>query len=97
MEISQLLSSEPLVSDPRNHTVPILEVLDDPEDTDIAYIVMPMLTACYAPPFNTVGEVVAFFQQAIEVSDCWGRTYLFLTFTRFKGIQFMHQHNIAHR
>lgn len=67
VEIGQFLSSEPLASDPCNHCVPILEVLQDPEDKNIQLLVMPLLHMCITPDFVTVGEVVKFFRQAFEV------------------------------
>ncbi|KAH9913054.1 uncharacterized protein B0H18DRAFT_1097494 [Fomitopsis serialis] len=64
-EIGQLLSSEPLASDPANNCVPILGVLSDPQDKDIQLIIMPMLRRCFSPQFQTVGEVLEFFRQAL--------------------------------
>ncbi|KDQ55733.1 hypothetical protein JAAARDRAFT_133274 [Jaapia argillacea MUCL 33604] len=79
-DIARLLSSEPLASDSRNHSVPVYEILhvpDDDEDLDV--IVMPFLRAYNDPHFDTFGEVVAFFHQV------------------FEGLQFLHEHLIAHR
>ena len=66
-EIGQLLSSEPLASDPCNHCILLLDVLQDPEDENIQLLVMPMLQMCIIPSFGTVGEAVEFFRQAFEV------------------------------
>ncbi|OBZ71812.1 hypothetical protein A0H81_08237 [Grifola frondosa] len=41
--IASTLSSEPLCKDPRNHCVPILDVLQDPNDKAISFLVMPFL------------------------------------------------------
>ena len=68
-EIGQFLSSEPLASDPSNHCIPLLDVLQDPEDEDIQLLVMPMLQMCITPSFRTVGEAVEFFRQAFEVCN----------------------------
>lgn len=95
-EIAQFLSSEPLRSDPRNHCVPILDVLDDPVDNQ-TYIVMPMLVMCNIPFFQTVGEVVAFFQQALEVRVACELRATRAEWLPVQGLQFMHQHNVAHR
>lgn len=65
-EIGQLLSAQPLASDPRNHRVPILEVPQDPEDEDIQLLVMPMLQMCIRPAFGTIGEAVKSFRQALR-------------------------------
>jgi hypothetical protein len=58
-EIGTYLSSEPLASDPKNHCVPIYEVLEVPDVEDTILLVMPLL--------RTVGESVDFFQQIFEV------------------------------
>lgn len=68
IQIGRYLSSEPLASDPKNHCVPILEVLDLPEDDNTKLLVMPLLRIFDNPPFLTVGEAVEFMRQAIEVS-----------------------------
>ncbi|KAI0040834.1 hypothetical protein FA95DRAFT_1549370 [Auriscalpium vulgare] len=79
VEINKLLSSPPLVSDPANHSAPLLDVLDVPDEPGHQLIVMPQLRPYYNPKFDTIGEAIAFFHQIIE------------------GLQFMHQHHIAHR
>ncbi|KAG6901307.1 hypothetical protein C0995_013877 [Termitomyces sp. Mi166 len=60
ISVGKLLSSEPLVS-PRNHCIPYPEVIDPPEGSDEAFIVLPLLV-----PFETVGEAVEFFRQIFE-------------------------------
>ena len=53
-----------LPDDPRNHCVPIYEVLQ----IDSWYIlVMPQLRPCDSPAFDTVGEVLECFRQLFEV------------------------------
>ncbi|OJT15428.1 hypothetical protein TRAPUB_8016 [Trametes pubescens] len=64
--LHQYLLSEPLLSDPRNHTVPLLEVLDVPDDEDAVLLVMPIFRECNNPAWTTVGEVVAFLAQVLE-------------------------------
>ena len=68
-DIALFLSSPPLSSDPRNHCCPILEVLDDPYDTDRRLMVMPLLRTYNDPKFATVGEAVELFRQAFEASS----------------------------
>ncbi|RDB25210.1 hypothetical protein Hypma_007479 [Hypsizygus marmoreus] len=63
--IGQLFSSEPFSSDPRNHCIPILDVLHSPDDEN-TILVMPILYDNEIPPFETVGEVVEFFRQIFE-------------------------------
>jgi hypothetical protein len=57
-----------MASDPRNHCVPIYEVLQLPDDEDKLILVMPLLKEYDIPRFDTIGEVVEFFQQLFEVS-----------------------------
>ncbi|KAG6886606.1 hypothetical protein C0995_006478 [Termitomyces sp. Mi166 len=40
LQIARFLSFETIPSDPRNHTVPILQTIDDPNNKDVAFIVM---------------------------------------------------------
>ncbi|RDX54901.1 hypothetical protein OH76DRAFT_1429087 [Lentinus brumalis] len=65
-EIGRFLSSPPLTSDPRNHCCPVLDVLDDPEDSDVQLIVMPLLRRYYEPKLATVGEAMELFRQVLE-------------------------------
>ena len=69
VEIGRFLTSPPLVHDPRNHCCLILEVLQDPEDSDVQIIAMPFLRSYNDPKFATVGEAIEFFRQALEVRD----------------------------
>ncbi|EPQ53169.1 hypothetical protein GLOTRDRAFT_79257 [Gloeophyllum trabeum ATCC 11539] len=66
IQIGLYFSSEPLASDPRNHCVRIIEVLQVPDEEDMSLIVMPYLRAYYEPRFDTFGEVVSYFQQVFE-------------------------------
>lgn len=67
VEIATLFGEEPLKSDPRNHCVRILDVLQDPNDEGTSIIVMPFLKRYFEPRFDTVGEAVEFFHQTLEV------------------------------
>ena len=66
-EIGTYLSSEPLASDPKNHCVPIYDVLQVPDVDDRIILVMPLLRKYNRPPMQTFGESVDFFQQVFEV------------------------------
>ncbi|EKM54751.1 uncharacterized protein PHACADRAFT_96349 [Phanerochaete carnosa HHB-10118-sp] len=66
VEITTKFSSEPLVSNPRNHCVPIIEILTVPDAEDIFLLVMPLLRAFNSPRFNTLGEVIECFGQIFE-------------------------------
>ncbi|KAI8970998.1 kinase-like protein [Trametes punicea] len=63
-QISQYLSS--LRDDSQNHTVPVLQILDDPVDTRFSFMVMPYLRPCNNPDFAAVGEVIDFVHQTLE-------------------------------
>ncbi|KAG9310555.1 kinase-like domain-containing protein [Chiua virens] len=67
VEIGVYFSSEPLISDPANHCVPIYDVLSlDDDDDDTAILVMPLLRAYTDPNFDTIGEAVECFRQLFE-------------------------------
>ena len=66
LEITKLFSTEPLISDPRNHCVRLLDVIELPNDPPI--IVLPFLRPFANPRFQTYGEFVAFFSHICEVS-----------------------------
>uniref|UniRef100_D8PUI8 Protein kinase domain-containing protein n=1 Tax=Schizophyllum commune (strain H4-8 / FGSC 9210) TaxID=578458 RepID=D8PUI8_SCHCM len=66
VEMTARLSSPPLSSDPRNHCIPVYDVLQDPEDDKYQLMVLPLLR-CYASPrFDTIGEAVDCFRQIIQ-------------------------------
>jgi hypothetical protein len=69
-DIGTYLSSEPPASDPRNHCVPIFDVLKVPDMEDRVILVMPLLRLFDSPPFETYGETVDLFSQVFEV--CYG-------------------------
>ncbi|KAG6835758.1 hypothetical protein H0H93_014934 [Arthromyces matolae] len=66
LPILQHLSSQEFTSNPRNHCVPIIEVLEPREGSSIAYVVMPLLYDPDHPAFETIGEVLSFWKQMIE-------------------------------
>ena len=72
--IAQMLSTKELRADPRNHCVPVIEVIDDPDDDSISYMVMPLLRSAISPPFQYVKEIMDFVDQALEVGSLswWG-------------------------
>ncbi|KAJ8474870.1 hypothetical protein ONZ45_g15805 [Pleurotus djamor] len=65
-EIGQFFSTGSLSKDPRNHCVPIYDVLQCPNDETTIILVMPMLKEWYRPAFDTIGEAVEFFRQIFE-------------------------------
>ena len=67
VDIGRYLTSPPLSNDPRNHCCPLLDVLQDPHDSDMQLVVLPFLKRYNEPKFATIGEAVEFFRQALEV------------------------------
>jgi len=64
--VGKHFSSEPLASNPQNHCVSILDVIQPLEGSNIAFVVMPLLFYTEFAPFETIGEVVEFFRQIFE-------------------------------
>ena len=54
-------------SDPRNRTVPILDVIALPDDMEHVLLVMPYLRIFYTPPFHCRAEVVEALRQLLQV------------------------------
>ena len=69
-DIARYVSSDPLSKDPRNHCVPLLDVLYPPRkdgDRDIRILVMPFLRQFDSPNFDTFGEAIECIRQLFEV------------------------------
>ncbi|KAI0352731.1 hypothetical protein OH77DRAFT_1513089 [Trametes cingulata] len=66
LQITPYLSSHPLRRDPRNHSIPILDVLHDPQDDNWSYLVMPFLRYIDDPPFETVGDILECCEQLLQ-------------------------------
>ena len=66
-DIGTFLSSAPLSADPRNHCIPIYEVLQIPDNENKVILVMPLMRVYGNPRFDTIGEAVEFFRQIFEV------------------------------
>lgn len=64
--LGRLFSEEPLRSRPSNHCIPLLDVLSIAEE-ETTFLVIPFLSSWDIPPFETIGEAVAFFKQLFEV------------------------------
>ncbi|KAG6812557.1 hypothetical protein H0H93_013793 [Arthromyces matolae] len=56
VEIAQFLSSSEIASDPRNHSVPIFEIIHHPDNKDVTFLVMPVLLEMDYLPFRRLGE-----------------------------------------
>ena len=67
LRIAKYFSSADLRVDSRNHCVPVLDILPDPDDTNKSYIVMPFLRYINEPPFESVENILDCGQQLLEV------------------------------
>ncbi|KAF8191461.1 kinase-like domain-containing protein [Mycena galopus ATCC 62051] len=65
-QLFQKFSSEPLASDPKNHCIRLIEILQVPDDPSTDLIVMPLLWSWDGFPFLTIGEAVEFLFQIFE-------------------------------
>ncbi|KAH9899125.1 kinase-like domain-containing protein [Epithele typhae] len=66
VDISRMFSAGLLASDPRNHCVPVYDILQSPLDDDIVFIVIQSLRPFNAPRFGTMGEALECIRQFIE-------------------------------
>lgn len=64
VHIAQFLSN---AEDKMNHAVPVFAILPDPFDPQLSLMVMPYLRPCNDPEFGTIGEVIEFINQLVEV------------------------------
>lgn len=67
VEILRRFLSKSSADNPENHCVPVYDVLEVPESTDLAILVMPYLLQTHSPDFETLGEIVEYFRQIFEV------------------------------
>lgn len=73
----EYFSSTEQLKDPNNHAVPLLEVINLPEELWWTHeegifsvlIIMPRLRMIYTPPFHCLSEFIEAFQQFLEVSQ----------------------------
>lgn len=97
VEITGFLSSDLLAADPRNHCVRLYDVLEVPKEDDMVILVLPLLRRYDSPPFETVEEAIDFFSQVFEVCPSFHVGNVGSTINLLQGLQFMHQHHVAHR
>ena len=67
LQINRLFSTEPLLSNPRNRCVQLLDVIELPNEPPI--MVHPLLRLYNDPPLRTFGEFATFFAQLCEVNS----------------------------
>ncbi|KAG6893143.1 hypothetical protein C0992_011156 [Termitomyces sp. T32_za158] len=58
--------SSSILADPRNHCVPVLDIIPPKPGSNVAFIVMPLLRKIWGSPFQTIGEGVEFLRQMFE-------------------------------
>ena len=56
------------IDHPANHSVPVLDIFEDPTNDSISYLVMPFLRLMDNPSFEVVEEFLDFVDQVFEVS-----------------------------
>ncbi|TBU50532.1 kinase-like domain-containing protein [Dichomitus squalens] len=66
LDIARRFSSPEYRSDPRNHCVPILDIIPDADDPQMSYIVMPFLRDVDDPPFKSVKNILDCIDQLLE-------------------------------
>jgi hypothetical protein len=67
VKILRYFSQDDVASDPKNHCIPLLGVLQPPDDEENEIVVLPLLRLYDDPPFDTVGEALAFLREVLEV------------------------------
>ena len=96
-EISQMFSLEPLASDPQNHSIPVFEVLQSSLKDGVHFMIMPYLLLFQDVRFESVGEVMDCFKQLFEVRFVHSGLKGLLMLVEIQGLQFIHNHHVAHR
>ncbi|KAG9022479.1 hypothetical protein FRB95_014729 [Tulasnella sp. JGI-2019a] len=64
--ITQLLGTGDLLKDPRNHAVPLLDILEDADDPEHAILVLPLLRRLDYPGPASIRECAALIEQTLE-------------------------------
>ena len=55
-------------ADPHNHCAPLLDVLNPVPSDNGAYLIFPTIREFNDPDFETLGEILDFIKQILEVS-----------------------------
>jgi hypothetical protein len=66
VRIALFLTSPEMRADPRNRTVPIIDIIPIPGDKHVL-LVMPYLRVFDTPPFHCIGEIIDAFRQFLQV------------------------------
>jgi len=66
LKVLQYLNTEPVRSDPRNHTIPVIEYLNI---SNLIFVVMPRWDGAFCCGFDTVEEIMHCAQSFLEVFE----------------------------
>ncbi|KAG8917936.1 hypothetical protein FRC02_002768 [Tulasnella sp. 418] len=66
LQITSRFSSKEMRDDPDNHCVPLLDVLDDPLDSQKCIMVLPLLRDSREPRFASIGDCIDFVEQTLK-------------------------------
>jgi hypothetical protein len=69
VEIARYLSTDAISGDPKNHCVPIYDIIPIPGMPGDYLIVMPLLRAFDKPDFENIGQFLEFMHQILEVGS----------------------------
>ena len=67
LKIAMHFSSRTMREDPRNHCVPVLDVIPDKDDSSKCFVVMPFLRYVDFPPFESIQSMLDCGEQLLEV------------------------------
>ena len=67
LKIAMHFSSRTMREDPRNHCVPVLDVVPDKDDPNKCFVVMPFLRYVDYPPFESIQSMLNCGEQLLEV------------------------------
>ncbi|KAM5532635.1 hypothetical protein V8D89_013679 [Ganoderma adspersum] len=66
VKIASYFSSQGIREDPRNHCIPVLDVIPDKDNSNKCYLVMPFLRYVDRPPFESVQSILDCGEQLLE-------------------------------
>lgn len=67
IEILQYLASGERRADPRNHTLFLLDILEDENDPSHVLLVFPLMRDVRTPRLASIREAVGYIEQSLEV------------------------------
>lgn len=96
--ILYFFSSQSQRDHPRNHAVPLLDILEDNVDDQKLLLVLPLLRDFYYPPVETIPEALDMIQQTLEVPFIFYLDNLdkMLNTLLDQGLAFLHENRVTH-